>query len=715
MHQNARYPQAQALCRQILQIQPGHFDALHLMGVIAIQTKDPARAIELIGKAIETNPQDADAYCNLGAALRDLRQNQAALESYDKAIALRPDHANVYYNRGNALQDLKRYQAALESYDKAIALRPGHANTYDNRGNTLRDLKQYQAALKSYDRAIALRPDHANAYNNRGNTLRDLRQHQAALESYEKAIALKPDFADACNNRGALLQDLRQYQAALKSYDKAIALKPDHAEAHSNRGDVLRELKQYPSALKSYDKAIALLPGLDSLRGMRLYTQMHICDWDGLEDRCKKITEKIGDGELAAPPFPLLAMSDSPALQRKAAELYVRDKYPASLALPEIHKHSGHDKIRIGYFSADYHNHATSYLMAELFEIHDKTRFELIAFSFGPSKSDEMRARVAAAFDQFIDVQARSDEEVAQLSRNLEIDIAIDLKGYTQDHRAGIFAARAAPVQVNYLGYPGTMGAPYMDYLIADRTLVPETGTQDYSEKIVYLPNSYQVNDSSRRIADRQYTRAELGLPQTGFVFCCFNNNFKITPDIFDAWMRILGQVENSVLWLFEDNPWVAGNLRGEATRRGIDAERLVFAARMPLPEHLARHRLADLFLDTLPYNAHTTASDALWVGLPVLTCMDATFAGRVAASLLNALHLPELITTSRTEYETLAITLASDPARLGALREKLARNLSATPLFDARLFARHIEAAYIAMYQRCQADLPPEHIYVPA
>jgi predicted O-linked N-acetylglucosamine transferase (SPINDLY family) len=367
--------------------------------------------------------------------------------------------------------------------------------------------------------------------------------------------------------------------------------------------------------------------------------------------------------------------------------------------------------VRVGYFSADFYNHATSWLIAGLFEKHDRSRVESIAFSFGGARTDEMVTRLTAGVDRFIDVRTSSDLDVASLARSLEIDIAIDLKGFTTESRTGIFAARAAPIQVNYLGYPGTMASEYIDYLIADQIVVPVDDRGHYSEKIVYLPDSYQVNDSRRVISDRVFDRAECGLPPQGMVYCCFNNNYKIMAETFESWTNILRHVDGSVLWLFADNPRAASNLKTEAEARGVSAERLVFAERMPLPDHLGRHRVADLFLDTAPYNAHTTASDALWAGLPVLTRAGETFAGRVAASLLNAIGLPELITASARAYEALAIDLGRRPERLASLKRKLARNRLTAPLFDTERFARHMEAAYAAMYDRDQAGLPPDHI----
>jgi predicted O-linked N-acetylglucosamine transferase (SPINDLY family) len=550
-------------------------------------------------------------------------------------------------------------------------------------------------------------------YNNRGSALLALERHREALENYDEAIRLNPEFADAYCNRGNALQRLKQYAAAVENYDKSILLKPNNADALYNRGNVLQALKQYKAALESYDQAAVVNPQHEYLRGMRLHMRRFLGDWEGIEGEFRDVEARINRGEKGAVPFQILAMSSSPALQRRAAEIHVGDKFPARSSAGAIARRARRDRIRIGYFSADYHNHATTYLMAELLERHDRSRFEILGFSFGMNTADEMGRRVSTAMDRFLDVRLLPDREVAQLSRELEVDIAVDLKGFTHESRTGIFAARAAGIQVSYLGYPGTMGADYIDYLIADPTLIPEASRQYYSEKIVYLPDSYQVNDSQRLISAKPRARADEGLPDGAFVYCCFNNAYKISPAVFDVWMRVLGRVEGSVLWLLEENPWVAGNLRKEAARRGIAPERLVFAKPLPLAEHLARQRLADLFLDTLPYNAHTTASDALWAGLPVLTRMGETFASRVAASLLRAIDLPELVTATEAEFEELAVALARDRERYRALRERLKENRLRAPLFDTRAFTSHLEAAYSAMHERYQAGLAPEHIEV--
>jgi protein O-GlcNAc transferase len=748
-HQQGQLVQAKASYEQVLSKQPKNFDALHLLGVVAAQTENPALAVALIGKALEINSRSAAAFSNLGSALKELKQLDDALASYDKAIALKPDHAEAFNNRGIVLQELKRLGDALASYDKAIALKPDKAEpfnyrgtvlqelkrlgdavaSYDqaialkpdyaeafyNRGTALKELAQLDGAVASYDRAIALKPDDADSFNNRGNALQKLKRLDDALASYDRAIALKPDYVEALNNRGTVLQALKRLDDALGSYDQAIELKPDDAEAFNNRGTVLQELKRLDDALVCYDKAIALNPGYKFLLGIKLHTQMHLCDWSNLTSQLEMLEESIEKDQMVTPSFPLLGLVDKPEVQWKASRIYANEKHPELGFLGGIKSRPADGKIRIGYYSADFHNHATSFLMAGLFESHDSQKFELYGFSFGPDKQDGMRHRVASAFDHFMDVNLRTDRDVAQISRDLGIDIAVDLKGFTQDARMGIFAEQCAPIQINFLGYPGTLAAPYFDYIVADKTVISQESQSYFTEKIVYLPHSYQVNDSKREISPMRFTRQALGLPENGFVFCCFNNNYKILPETFDVWMRLLKAVHTSVLWLLEDNPTAAKNLRKEAENRGVDSARLIFAPRMQLADHLARHRVADLFIDTLPCNAHTTASDALWAGLPVLTQMGQSFAARVSASLLQAMDLPELITKTKEEYEARAIELASDPVLLAEIKNKVAQNRQTSPLFNSQLYARHLEAAYSEIYRRHLNGEKPDHIDVQA
>jgi predicted O-linked N-acetylglucosamine transferase (SPINDLY family) len=442
---------------------------------------------------------------------------------------------------------------------------------------------------------------------------------------------------------------------------------------------------------------------------------MKICDWADLDGRCQTLGGLL-TANRASSPFAVLGLFDDPLLQQQCAELHAKSKFNFNNERRLITKEVRRDpknKIRVGYFSADFHDHATMYLMAELFDYHDRGKFEVFGFSFGPKKDDAMRNRAQKRLDSFFDVANLSDQHVAALARAQQIDIAVDLKGYTQDSRPAIFGHGAAPIQINYLGFPGTMGTSAIDYLIADRVLIPDNLKSAYSEKIIYLPNSYQVNDSKRRISGRVFTRAELGLPESSFVYCCFNNNWKILPEIFGTWVRITQRVPNSVLWLYEDNPTAALNLKAQAKRQKLDPSRLVFARHLPHAEHLARYRLADLFLDTFPCTAHTTASDALWAGLPVLTRSGKSFASRVASSLLNAVGLPELITHTAEEYESLAINLAKNSGKISSLKTKLANNRATCPLFNTALFTQHIESAYQAVHERYHGGLAPEHIYV--
>jgi predicted O-linked N-acetylglucosamine transferase (SPINDLY family) len=714
LHQVGQTTQAQTMCEQILRREPQDHRALHLLGLLTAQTGNAGSAVELIGKAVDLCPDAASYHIDLGIALQAVQRPTAALESYERAIGIDPDNAQAHFHRGNALRELKKTALAIASFDRALEIEPDMAEAWYKRGNALLELGSTEQAIADYDRAVEIKPDYFEAFANRGVAFQALNRLDVALANYNRALAINPEYALAHCNRGLVLELCNQMDAALASYERAAAINPNMMEAVFNRAQALQDRGKFDAALAGFQRAMAIDPSHPYLFGAKLRAKMFLCDWNGLSEEIRELERKIENGEKASVPFPVLAMIDSPATQYKAARIYADDKYPPDSSLGHIPKRPSRERIRVGYFSGDFYHHATAFLMAELFELHDRERFEWFGFSFSPHPQDEMRERVARGIGRFIEVGGRSDREVAQISRDLGIDIAVDLKGYTSWPRPGIFAHRAAPIQVSYLGYPGTTGAAYMDYVIADETLIPSDRQAHYSEKVAYLPGTYQVNDRKRAIADKAFSRAELGLPENAFVFCCFNNCYKITPDAFDGWMRILQAVPSSVLWLLSENEWATANLRHEAQARGVAAERLVFARRMPPAEHLARHRQADLFLDTLPLNAHTTASDALWAGLPVLTRIGESFGSRVAASLLHAIELPDLIAPTQQAYEALAIALASEPARLTYIKKKLSDNRLTTPLFDTPRFARHIEAAYLAMYERYHHDLPPDHIAVP-
>ena len=604
------------------------------------------------------------------------------------------------------------YKEAADFLGKAARINPNDASLQYNLAKALTDSGNNKDAITHHKKAVALAPNNPEAWLSYGKTASNLFRYDDAIAHYDKALSLKPDYAEAALNNGVVMYELKRYDEAIVYAEKALAIKPSFFEAWVLNGSALCELKRYEEGIAHYDKALSLNSVSSWLCGDLLHTKMKMCSWSGLPKSLENICGKVMVKEQVIHPFSLLSLNDDALLHKKSSELYVQSKYPFNPVLGIIPRHPKNQKIRIGYFSADFKIHPVALLIAELFEIHNRVQFEIYAFSLVRA-NDEMRGRLFKAFDHFIDVEALSGLEIAQMTRNLEIDIAVDLTGLTKDSVTEIFSYRAAPIQVNYLGYPGTMGADYIDYIIADKILIPVESQADYSEKVVYLPNSYQVNDRKRLISDRVFTRKELGLPENGFIFCCFNNNFKILPVTFNSWMRILQEVEGSVLWLLQDNSYVVENLKEEAQKQGINPLRLIFAGRMPPSEHLARHRHADLFLDTWPYNAHTTTSDALWTGLPVLTMMGKSFASRVAASLLNAIDLPELITNTQEDYEAMAVDLATKPEKLNTVRKNLLENRLIRPLFNTPLFTKNLEAAYIKMYEKHLAELEPDHITI--
>ncbi|MGI8526699.1 MAG: tetratricopeptide repeat protein [Pseudolabrys sp.] len=618
------------------------------------------------------------------------------------------------------------YNAALELIDRALKRvpaatnsssaknEPSFADIVSLKGRILNALALPADALVCYEAALQNDPDHAASLLNSGVTLLLLNRSQEALTALNKLGAAMPREPLVHHNRAIALTDLQQYEQAIASADQAIKLSPNYAEALQARGIAYGYMQRHDLALKDFKAAFKLNPKLDYLIGNLVNSQLWSSDWDGLSQNQQEVISGLSAVRRVVTPFSFISMSSLPAEQLACAKIYAAAKSAISKENLWDDVRYAHEKIRVAYLSADFREHATSYLMAGVFEHHDRKRFETTAISFGPDTPSDMLTRLKTSFARFINVRGQSDIEVAKLLKALEIDIVVDLMGYTGGGRPEILAHRSAPIQVNYLAYPGTMAADYMDYLIADPTLIPEPQRQYYTEKIVYLPNSYAPTDAKRVISDMPFQRSEMGLPQTGFVFCCFNNNYKLNPDLFTRWMDILKKVEGSVLWLSENNSTAAVNLKKEANARGVNADRIIFAKRVPLiADHLARFRLADLFLDTSPNNAHTTANDALWAGLPVLTQIGETFAGRVAASLLTAIGLPELITSTPKSYEALAVDLATNRDKLTAIRQKLAANRLTMPLFDTALYTRHVEAAYIAMHERRQAGLQPDTIFV--
>jgi len=599
------------------------------------------------------------------------------------------------------------YSEGIRLLSKALVVNPDSAEANINLGRMQAECHNYIAAAESYRRAIRLNPRLPLAHSNFSAILRKLRYREEALSHSQAAITMAPNYADAWHNRANILFDMGRFEEARASYERAYACDPTNVGAAMGRALALSSSEKYVDAIAAFEHVLSLRPDHPLAASLRLYSKMTICDWTNYSEEVGGLVSKVGEGSAVAIPFSLVASSGSAAAQLKCAADYVNAEFPTSFTPLAADAVYGHDKIRVAYVSADFHDHPVAMLMAGVFERHDRAQFEINAVSLGPPSTGEMRRRLVGTFDRFIDVRLKSDQAIAEAMRELEIDIAIDLNGFTQGCRPGIFARRPAPIQVGYLGYPGTTGASYIDYIIADRVVIPVADQQFYSENVVYLPDSYLPNDDRRPRPDSRTSRRDEGLPEQGFVFCSFNNTYKITPMIFDIWMRLLRRVDGSVLWLRQANEFAPNHLRREAEKRGVPANRLIFAKRTSLEEHLARHGLADLFLDTLPYNAHTTASDALRMGLPVVTCAGTTFAGRVAASLLSAVGLEELITRSVEDYESVALKLAQDQSLLDTVRERI-ESRHHRPLFDIARFTCCIEAAYIQMWNRLQKGERP-------
>ena len=708
-----RYEDALATYEEALAREPELAGAWLGRGNALFQLKKHEEASAAYDKALALKSDLAKAWLGRGNVFYELKRFDEAFAAYDKALALESDLAEAWFGRGTVFFELKCYNDALEAYDKALALDSDLAEAWFGRGTVFFELKRYNDALEAYDKALALESDLARAWLGRGNVFFEARRDNDALEAYDKALALESDLAEAWFGRGNVFFELKRYNDALEAFDKALTLKSDLPEAWLGRGNVCDKRRRPEEAVSNYAKVLTIDPEYPFVKGLLLHQKMLSCDWKGIGDLIAEINSDVASGKRSAEPFGYQAISHSARDLKRCAEIFAADKFPRSQTPSWRGERYNNAKIRLGYLSGEFRNQATSILIVELFELLDKNRFELFAFDNGWDDGSGLRERINRAFNTIVDISCLDDLQAAATIKQKQIDILVNLNGYFGEHRTRVFSYRPAPIQVSYLGFPATMGADYIDYLIADPCVIPPEQEDCYVERIAYLPETYQVNDTKRAIAEREPTRTEAMLPKTGLVFCCFNNNYKITPEIFEVWMRLLHKVNASTLWLMECNAAASRNLRREAGRLGIPPERLVFAPRVNLPEHLARHRLADLFLDTLPYNAHTTASDALWAGLPVLTCLGSTFPGRVAASLLQAIGMPELITRSLEDYEAMAMRLAQEPELLAFFKRRLAQNRETYPLFDSKRFARHMEAAYLTMWQREQRGEPPARFAV--
>jgi predicted O-linked N-acetylglucosamine transferase (SPINDLY family) len=736
-----------ALYQEILAVEPRHAPSLHLLGSLALQRGDAANACDYLRQSIDVNPGVAAAQVDLGIALQSCGRDGESLACYDRALRLAPGLLAAHFNRAVLLQALGKLREALQGYERALQLSPSLVAALFNRAVVLADLHRPREALTAYDRCLQADPAHVEALTNRGALLLELTRPAEALVSLEAALRQAPRLAKALHNRGNALAGLRRDLEAVASFDAALAADPGFAEAHRARATALRQLGQLEAARAGFETALqlrpahagtlldsaltlidlkrlaearerltallAVAPATDYAPGLRLHIQGLACDWQDYGNHRRDLIRSAVSRGRADFPFAFLSVCDSAPTQLRCARDFAADKYPPAPPVPTRRARHGHRRIRLAYVSGDLRSHPVAALLVGVLERHDRTRFETTAISLRPADSSPLGQRVAAAFDVFTDVSGMDDASVATLMREREIDIAIDLAGFTHGSRTAILAARPAPVQVNYLGYPGTMGAPYIDYLIGDEYLIPAESRPHYAEKIVWLPDCFQANDDRRRRPGNAPARRDLGLPDFGLVFCCFNNSFKLNPDVFDVWMRLLAAVPGSVLWLLAETPVIAGNLRREAQARGIAADRLVFANRVSYEDHLARLTRADLFLDTWPFNGGATVSDALGAGLPVVTLSGDAMAARMAGSLLRAMGFPELVTSGPADYEAVALRLATRPLLLSGLRERLESSRAEGPVFDTERFCRHLEAAYHVMWERAARGLPAEHIAV--
>ena len=699
LHRAGQLADAELLYLKSLAADKDSYPALYQMGLIRLQQGRVAEALPYIERALTLQPGTPEMLSNYAIALHGLGRYGEALEALERVVKLSPNDSRAWSNRGALLTKLHRNEEALTDFDRAVALDPVNVDAWNNRGLILVALGRPEEALESYDRVLQLRLDYVEARNNRGLALKEMGRAADALAEFDRVFKEKPGHAGALVNRASVLMVMGEVDQALQSYNRALAIQPDMPEALASRANCLWTRKgDVAGAMADLERLVAVRPDYPYAQGNLLHLKMHAGNWRDLARARAALEEGVRAGKRVTEPFVHLYLSSSPADLLASAKIYAQDRYPPRSSPRRRRRREG--KIRLGYLCGEFRAQATMYLAAGLFEHHDRTRFEVTGFDNSREDGSAMRRRVIAAFDKVVRIQTLSDRDAAQLIAGEDIDILVNLNGYFGALRMGVFAYRPALIQVNYLGFPGSLGTDYMDYILADAEVIPTGEEQFYSEKVVRLPGSYQINDDTRSRPAPGY-RAAHGLKETDFVFCHFNYSHKITPEMFAAWLRLLKNVPSSVLWLLESNALFAANLCGEIARAGVDPARLLFAPPVENSAHVSRLALGDLFLDSLPYNAHTTASDALWAGLPIVTCRGQAFAGRVAASLLRAVGLPELITDNLDEYESLALKLAKDRALLQSYRDRLTRDPARLPLFDTVRTTRQIEAAYEEMMAR--------------
>ncbi len=737
-HQQGQWQKAEELYRKILEICPDHPDALHLLGLTAHQTGRNEESLVLIQKAVKLCPENHLYLSNLGLVLKLQNRTDEAISCYEKALQIKAD-ADIHYRLGNALRVKQQNKEAVSAYQKALELQPAHTDAANNLGNLHKEMGEYDLALAWYRKALERKPESAGIYNNIGGVHKLRGEPDLAEISYRKCLEISPDNAEAYNNLGVLYQDQARHEAAAECYRKALAVRPEYAKAHSNLGSIFLFQEKYEKAVLTYAQSIKLDPeeclshihmGLaykgmkkedealvcfrkalerkpDDIRSNVHYTDQlqYLCLWADLEKRKQDLREKIEKAlengeEIAETPFGNLTRYPDPGLNLKIARHRAREISKSVSFCKEkfsfAHRSHFRKKIRVGYLSDDFWNHPVSHLIVSLFALHDREKFEVFCYSSGQDDGSFYRKRIEKGCDCFTDIRGRHFADSARLIHGHQIDILVDLMGHTKNSLLNVCALRPAPVQMTWLGFPGTTGADFMDYILTDRIVSPPNHAPFYSEKLIYLPCCYMMTDNQQEISDREWKKSEMGVGEDCFVFCSLNNSYKLEPVMFDLWMNLLKKIPNSVLWLRSMGESGIRNIRNEAYARGVARERIVFTDRVPSKaDYLSRLKLADLALDTRIYNGHATTVDALWAGVPVITLQGTHFASRAASSILTAAGLPELIGTGMEEYESLALRLASHPDQLRSIRQKLWENRLKSPLFDTKGFVRNLEKVY--------------------
>jgi protein O-GlcNAc transferase len=656
---------------------------------------------------------------NKAKQLHQLGKIIDAQKLYLKLIKDNFNDEKLHFLIGTSFLQLENYQQARNYLDISIKINPNVPHIYNSRGIVFSKTKKFENAIKDFDKAILLKKDFFEAYLNKAIVLKNIKKFDEGIRCFNECIKLEPQNPKIYLNLGNLLTEFEKYQEAKNVYDKAIILNNKYAEAYDARGDVMRELskinqndKNFELSIKDYQEAFKLNERLDYVFGKIVHTKMLLNDWSDFNKQLQVITDGLKNNKKIIIPFPLLSLIDDAQKHKNNSILFAKTYVP-TISENFKKKTITNDKIKIGYFSADLNAHAVSHLICKMLRLHDKKKFKIYCYAFGFKEKDELHKSIEKSVDVYRDIRNINDHEAALLARKDEIDIAIDLQGYTSKHRSAIFANKAAPIQINYLGYPGTMGAKFIDYIIADKNLIPENSQKFYSEKIIYMPHNYQVQNDGLKTAKTAPSKTELGLPEDYFIFCAINNNYKILPEVFDTWMKLLEEVEQSVLWLLETNGAAKNNLLKEARARKINSDRIIFMKKTTHDIYLSQFQHADLFLDTFVYNAGATASNALWMGLPVLTKIGQSYTSRMASSLLNSIGLPELITSSTEAYIKLAVALATDTNKLNSIKLKLKENRLKKPLFNTEKFTRDFEIGLQKVYKNYLENNEPKNISV--